>query len=63
MPSIDSEKSLDGFALQNKLITVRDPGRAAFTYQIRITPKGQKILDKLNSGEPVSISEIVGNTD
>lgn len=61
MPSISSEKSLDGFALQNNLITVRDPGRSETTYQIRITPKGQRILDKLNSGQSVSISEIVGN--
>jgi hypothetical protein len=63
MPSISSEKSLDGFAWQNKLITVRDPGRAEFTYQIRITPKGQRILDKLNRGEPVSISEIVTGSE
>ena len=59
MGSIGDKKSTDGFAYANGLVTVRDEGRKPNTYQMRITPRGEKILDRLNAGESVPVADIV----
>ena len=59
MPSFNSDKSADGFAALTGLITARDPGRKPTTYQLRITPWGQRILDRLNQGQKLKISDLI----
>lgn len=56
MPSFNG--SQEGLASRLGLITHRDPGRRETTYQMRITPRGQEVLRRLDAGETVDLSRL-----
>ena len=58
MPGWTSKTSPDGEAARKGLITDHDPGKREGTYQLRITPWGQQILDRFNAGEKVPVTDL-----
>ena len=53
------DSSPDGMAQRLDLITHRDPGTAQGRYQMRITPRGQEVLDRLNAGEDLDVNGLL----
>ena len=58
MPGWTSKTSPDGEAARKGLITHHDEGKKEGSYQLRITPWGQKILDRFNAGERVPVTDL-----
>jgi len=59
LPTFPSDKAADGVAALYGLITVRDPDRKALTYQLRITDNGRRVLNMLDQGQTIRLSDLI----